>query len=239
MFMAPVTGIICICIGMAILAFCLPLITMIDWELVADKLRWVPARGHMAIFTREPKIAGVDLRLKVTGRTRISSIFVQITHMAILAAYLCMTSIQREDIRMGEIAHTVDTIMALKAVIPVLGLMQVDESLVILSVTEGAGLGCEFRYVAPMTTSAGDRGIGEIFLVQVQTEFRLISVIKGLPLKKSWLPGSRIMAGGAILGEGSQMNRRFSMTVSTIARQTGKLTIYMAVCTTYFKVIPS
>ena len=195
MLMTAITGIFIVCIVMANLAFYLPLTSMIDWELVADKLRWIPIRGEMAIFASEPKITGVDLWLKVTCGTLVRSIFVQVSRMVILATYLFVASIQREEIRMSELMHTIDTVMAFKTFIPVLSLVQADESRVILSMAEGAGRGCEFMHITPMTTDTGERRAGKICPVLFQTEFRLIQVIKILSLKKSRPPGSRIMAG--------------------------------------------
>lgn len=153
-FMAPVTAILAVCRNVAHLALHCSLITMIDRELVAGQLRWIPAGGGMAIITFEPKEARVDLRLKVTIDTLLRGPLVNLPNVASLAIDLNVFSIQREEFRMVKVLHPVYTIMTIKTITAKLDLVLIDKVLVICSMTLNASLWGKFRHAVWMAAVA-------------------------------------------------------------------------------------
>ena len=153
-FMASVTAILAVGRNVAHLALHCALITMIDRELVAGQLRGIPAGGVMAIIAFEPKVARVDLRLKVTINTLLRSPFVNLFYMASLAIDLNVFSIQREELRMVKIMHPVNAIMTIKTITPKLSLMSIDKVPVISSMTINASLRGKFLDAVRMAALA-------------------------------------------------------------------------------------
>jgi len=133
MFVAFVTAVFAVGRDMAHLAFHLPFFSMIDWELVTDQLRWIPAGSIMAIFALETEESGVNLRFWVTIFTLSRRPLINLLHMAGLAIDLTMTTFKGEEILMVKMPHPVNAIMAFKTILAQLSLVLDNKVLVIKS----------------------------------------------------------------------------------------------------------
>jgi len=165
---------------MAHLAGHFPLIAMIDWELVVDQLRWIPAGCVMAIFTLQAKVSSVNFRFRMTIFTLSWYIPINLIHMASLAIDFTMTAFQWEYILMVKIPHPVNAIMTLKTILAKLRLVLDNKVLIIKSMAFTAIIWFKFVHTVRMAAPTADGCSGIILGMLHQTELCHRIVIKGL-----------------------------------------------------------
>lgn len=179
MFVAFVTAVFAVGKDMAHLAFHLPLISMIDWELVTDQLRWIPAARIMAIFALETKESGVNLWFWVTIFTLNWRPLINLLHMAGLAIDLSMTTFKGEEILMVKMPHPINSIMTLNTILAKLRLVLDNKVPVIKSMAFTARTWIKFVHTVRMAALTADQCSGIILGMLHQAEIRLGMVLEG------------------------------------------------------------
>jgi hypothetical protein len=178
MFVAFVTAVFAVGKDMAHLAFHLPLISMIDWELVTDQLRWIPAGSIMAIFALETEESGVNLWFWVTIFTLNWRPLINLLHMAGLAIDLSMTTFKGEEILMVKMPHPINSIMTLNTILAKLRLVLDNKVPVIKSMAFTARTWIKFVHTVRMAALTADQCSGIILGMLHQAEIRLGMVLE-------------------------------------------------------------
>jgi hypothetical protein len=130
------------------------LAAMVQGKCVAAQLRRQPAVGSMAVLALQPKKASVDLGFTVTPGAVLRDALEDLACMAGFASQFGVSSLQREDIGVIEIAHLVESIVAIQAIFTKLADMFRYKSLVLFCMACDTRLTSEPIYPGWMASPA-------------------------------------------------------------------------------------
>ncbi len=222
MFVATITGVICVNRGMAGLAGDLSLTSVIEGECVALKLRRGPGKRGMAKSTLKTKEACMDLGLSMAAYTFTRYPFPQVVLMTGHTFDLGMAAIQDEKLVMVEIAHPINAIVAIQTGCTELRDMRIHENSILPCVAIETNADLELIQAVRMTGRAGDWRVAIICLMSGKAEVRLVSVIELLLIEQGRAPGGGVVAAGAIQGEKPGMSCRLLMAIDAFSRDAFK-----------------
>lgn len=111
-----ITGIFTVRSYMTNLAFLLTFFPMINRELVIYQQRWMPADRAVAVLALIAEESSVDLRLWMAILTFGRRVLKTLVNMAVQALDFGMAAVKYKEFLVIKILHTINSIMAFKAI---------------------------------------------------------------------------------------------------------------------------
>lgn len=140
---------------------------------------------------------------------------------------LGMAAIQDKNLVMVEIAHPINTIVAIQTGCTELRDMRIHESSILARVAIDTNVDLKLTQAVGMTGRAGYWRVFIICLMPGKAEARLVSVIELLLIEQGWAPGGGGVAAGAIQREKTGMSCWFLMAIDAISRDSFKPSMCM------------
>ena len=100
---------------MAGIATQIDLVSVVEWEIVNGKKRWLPAKICMTHLAALSKKSSVNLRLFMTCCANCLGLIELLVEMAITAYEINMFSLERENYVVIETHHSIDAVVAIGA----------------------------------------------------------------------------------------------------------------------------
>ncbi len=169
----------------------------------------------------------MDVRLSVATRALLGGAAENLVSVAGRAAERGVLAIQREELNVLEAVHAVYPIVALQAVVAILGLVGAHESRCVAPVTGHTGLSVKLLDVAAMTGIAVQRLALVILSMADQVE-NCLGVVEGFPIQGSRLPGIRCVAGFAVRAEYTLMDGWLGVAAYALGRRPLEVRIVVA-----------